>query len=210
MCYSVNTSITSYLIGMISAIAALYTRQYILGMLILCYCQVQLAEAIIWKGIDTDNLTLNRLGTLYAKYTLPAHLMATGLGVWMTTGDVRPLVVGIIFYVGVIGFYLYDRKNDGLSFPPNRECMKRECQTNENRLKWPFRDQWYMIQTAILFIVFFIYLPKRSSILLAGFFSITFVISKMMYTWTASSIWCFLSAVLAPLLVAINYILIKE
>jgi len=188
---------------MCSAIVALYTRQYVLGMLILCYCQIQLAEAIIWRGIDTDNLSLNRYGTRYAKYTLPAHLLAAGVGVWMATGKLVPLLVGIIFYIGVILFYLHDL-NDGLSFPPNR-CMKRECQSNENRLKWPFRDEWYMIQTAILFMVFFIYLPKQSAIVLSVFFAILFIVSKMMYTWTASSIWCFLSAVLSPVLVAINY-----
>ena len=204
MCYSVTTSIVSYTIGIGSAMVALYTRQYVLGMLILCYCQIQLAEAVIWRGIDTDNLSLNRYGTRYAKYTLPAHLLAAGVGVWMATGKQLPLLIGLIFYVGIVGYYQYD-SNDGLSFPPNRDCMKRECQSNENRLKWPFQDKWYMIQTAILFIVFFMYLPRRNAIVLSTFFSITFIISKLMYSWTASSIWCFLSAILAPVLVAINY-----
>ena len=74
MCYSFRTSIFSYTMGISAAIFALSTRQYILGMLILSYCQIQLAEAIIWRGIDTDNKSLNKAGTDYAKYTLPSHL----------------------------------------------------------------------------------------------------------------------------------------
>jgi hypothetical protein len=37
---------------MISGIVALFIEEYVIGMLILSYCQIQLAQAIIWKGID--------------------------------------------------------------------------------------------------------------------------------------------------------------
>ena len=87
---------------MMASIAALSTRQYMLGMLILAYCQIQLAEAIIWRGIDTSQPSLNRLGTLYAKYTLPLHLLFVGLGVVMSYNKYIPLLIGILFYVGVV------------------------------------------------------------------------------------------------------------
>jgi hypothetical protein len=203
MCYSVNTSILSYSIGMMSAIVCLYNRQYIIGMIILCYCQVQLGEALIWRGIDTDNEQLNRLGTLYIKYTLPAHLLAVGMGVWLTNGDYKTMIAGLIFYLGVVGYYKYSESENSknTSFPDNRECMKRECQNNDNRLKWPFPDAWYMIQTAILFIVLFLYLSRVNAIVSCSFFTITYVMSRLMYKWTASSMWCFMSAFLAPILV---------
>ncbi|NDE11875.1 MAG: hypothetical protein EBZ95_15155, partial [Chitinophagia bacterium] len=73
MCYDVKTSIISYSSGMVAAIFALCTRQYILGMLILFYSQMQLAEALIWKGIDTNNKSLNKIGTSYGKYFLASH-----------------------------------------------------------------------------------------------------------------------------------------
>ena len=220
MCFSVTTSIFSYLMGMIAAIAALSTRQYILGMLILAYCQIQLAEAIAWRGIDTSQPSLNRLGTLYAKYTLPLHLLFVGLGVvmmstgtWSNASKYIPLILGIIFYAGVVWFYSRESsikdwvkpEERDMSFPANRACMKRECQNNENRLQWPFHDEWYVIQTLLVYIIFFIYLPRKQSVILCSFFTVTFIISKMMYTWSTSSIWCFLSAILAPVLVGANY-----
>jgi len=199
--------------GMVAAFIALYKKQYIVGMLILSYCQIQLSEAIIWRGIDTSNSTLNKYGTAYAKYTLPSHLFFVGIGVAIMTAkkDFIPLFVGILFYIYVMRFYstkssikTYIKSGEeNLSFPANKSCMTRECQNNENRLQWPFHDEWYILQMILIFIVFFIYLPNKTSLLLSCFFIITFIISKMMYKWSASSIWCFLSAVLAPILVII-------
>ena len=70
MCYSFQTSIFSYCIGMLSSIFAMCTNQITIGFLILFYTQMQLAEALIWKGIDTDNVHLNKIGTAIAKYSL--------------------------------------------------------------------------------------------------------------------------------------------
>ena len=52
MCYSFQASIISYTLGMFSALFALSTNQIIIGFFILAYAQIQIAEAIIWKGID--------------------------------------------------------------------------------------------------------------------------------------------------------------
>jgi UDP-glucose 6-dehydrogenase len=46
----------SYTIGMISAIFAFCTRQYVVGSLILAYTQMQLSELLIWYGIDHKNI----------------------------------------------------------------------------------------------------------------------------------------------------------
>ena len=213
MCYSVKTSLLSYTIGMISGIAALYIREYAVGMLILIYCQVQLAEALIWRGIDTDNIELNRKGTLYAKYTLPAHLLVAGIGFMMIpkTSNISnisknmPFYVGLLFYIGVILYYTYpssikDGKND-LSYPPNLSCIKRECQNNENRLIWPFKDKWYLLQTFLLFFSFLVIFPQYKTFIIIFYFALTYMISKITHQITYSSIWCFISAVLAPILV---------
>lgn len=224
MCYSFKTSIFSYMMGMTAACFALSTRQYILGTLILAYCQIQLAEAMIWRGIDTDDLSLNKKGTFYAKYTLPSHLLFVGIGIAISTyqetkkANLIPLFIGVAFYISVLIYYtsssslkdyIRDDEKD-LSFPSNRACMKRECQNNENRLQWPFDDTYYVLQTIIIYILFFIYLPRESMILLTAFFTSTYIISNVMYTWSTSSIWCFLSAVLAPILVLVNYRMIKK
>jgi uncharacterized membrane protein len=198
--------------GMSAAFYALYTGQYVLGMLILAYCQIQLAEAIIWYGIDHSNHTFNRIGTLYAKYTLPLHLCFVGLGIAMMSGHMGPLVIGGLFYIGVLFFYTMPESikrhiNDGetgMSFPSDRACMRRECQNNENRLQWPFVDTYYVVQTVLIYAVFLMYLPWKSSMVLTAFFTVTYIISRVWYKWSASSIWCFLSAILAPLLVWVS------
>ena len=220
MCYSLKTSIFSYMIGIFASVYALSTRQYILGMLILAYCQIQLSEAIVWRGIDTSNPSLNRIGTLYAKYTLPLHLLFVGVGVVLMSNmsninNIKkwfPLVIGIMFYVGVVWFYSspssikswVSKDEWDMSFPANRACMVRECQNNENRLQWPFVDKWYFYQTILMYIIFIIYLPWKQSAVLCIFFTATFFVSEVMYKWSASSIWCFLSAILAPFLVLTN------
>lgn len=224
MCYSFKTSILSYTIGMSSAFFALYTRQYVLGMLILAYCQIQLAEAMIWYGIDTDNIEMNRKGTNYAKYTLPSHLLFVGMGIGLSTyyqhgtPNLIPLFLGIAFYISVLLYYtspsstknyIYHNEKD-LSFPSNRACMKRECQNNENRLQWPFDDTYYVVQTIIIYILFYKFLPLNSTIVLTVFFTATYLLSHVMYYWSRSSIWCFLSAILAPLIVTSNYYLTRK
>jgi hypothetical protein len=233
MCYSFKTSLISYLIGMISGIVSLFIEEYIVGLLILAYCQIQLAEAIIWKGIDTDNVQLNKIGTIYAKYTLPSHLLAVGIGIMITLiytqnkdnkienniekkNIIIPVIIGLLFYIGVVIFYSFPNSikqnmkdaEEGLSYPSNLSCMKRECQNNENRLQWPFKDEWYILQTIIIFGLFIYYnvyytsyIPYQKSLILALFFGITYIISRLTYYWSSSSIWCFLSAILSPLLV---------
>jgi hypothetical protein len=203
--------------GMAAACLAIYTRQYVLGVFILAYCQVQLGEALIWRGIDTDNLFLNRIGTMLIKYTLPAHLFFLGLGVFMTTKNTVPLLAGIVFFVAVCVYYTFpssiksgvDENEQDVSFPAQRGCMKRECQNNDNRLQWPFKDNYYL-QSFVIVIIFYMFLPIKSFVLLTSFYTLTFVVSKIMFVWSASTMWCFLSAVLAPIVVVMNYYVMRQ
>ena len=84
MCFSFKTSIISYSIGIISSIFAFSTKQYVLGTLILFFCQIQLSEAIIWKGIDNNDIELNKRGTLFGKYALPSHNIGIGIGILLS------------------------------------------------------------------------------------------------------------------------------
>ena len=79
---------------------------------------MQLSEAMIWKGIDTDNISLNKIGTNYGKYSLPTHFFFVGVGYLMTIllikkrklkfYDFIPVTVGLFFYLYVI-FYHYNK-----------------------------------------------------------------------------------------------------
>jgi hypothetical protein len=139
MCYSFNTSVVSYTLGLLSAVFALYSKQYILGFFILFFIQIQLSEAIIWKGIDTDNVRLNKIGTRLGKYLLPSHVIGISIGILISQyynnklgpRDFVPLVVGILFYVWVVSTQ-YNSDDKLESYPQDRNC-KKNCQNSRNR-----------------------------------------------------------------------------
>ena len=81
MCYNLTTSIVSFISVTMSGIIAIYIKQPILGCIMLAYGLMQFSEIIIWKGIDTNNKNLNKIGTSIGKYTLPSHNIALGIGV---------------------------------------------------------------------------------------------------------------------------------
>ena len=213
MCYSFNTSIISYTLGMLSAIVAFYAKEYVLGMLILFYTQMQLSEAMIWRGIDTQDQGLNRAGTTYGKFLLPTHNIAIGLGILLTVilvskrkpilKDWIPLLVGIGFFAFIC--LVYYRKNDypQETYPANGSCSDRSCQNAENRLKWPYPHFWYIFSFTIslIFLIFYIE-PMKVKIFLGVIFSALFIASSLIFPKTVGSVWCFSTAVMAPVIVA--------
>lgn len=211
MCYSVKTSLVAYTLGILSFIFALYTKQYILGFLILFYCQIQLGEAIIWYGIDTDNIGLNKFGTSFLKYMLATHIIGIGIGVYIATKDIRVLIFGIICFIAVIIYYkLTDNKDLDTTYPANR-TLEKVCQSSSNRLKWPFSQGWYFFYYIIGIILILLYIPELySKIFIIGFFSIIYLLSFIYFKQTTSSIWCMLSAIAAPILVIGNYFILKK
>lgn len=216
MCYSVKTSIISYSLGMAAAVAAFLTKQYILGMLILFYVQMQLSEAMIWRGLDTNNQELNRVGTSYGKYLLATHNIAIGLGILIAIymenkklqpRDFIPLLIGIVFFIAILIVYATTTYED-VTYPANRSCFDKSCQNNGNRLQWPFPHSWYGLSFIISLIFMIIYIkPISSKIFIGSLFTITFLLSGIVYPASVGSVWCFVSAILAPLLVIINYYL---
>jgi len=218
MCYSFNTSIMSYTLGMISGIVALFTNQIVLGILILCYTQMQLSEALIWKGIDTNNINLNKKGTKYGKYLLATHNIAIGLGIIIAIliqkqklkwTDYLPLIVGVLFFIFVVTFYYYKKDYLDITYPINN-CSDKSCQNAENRLKWPYPHGWYIFSYIISLIILLFYInPNKSKIFLASVFTITLLVSMFVYPKSTGSVWCFSTSWLAPIIVLINYFLVN-
>lgn len=214
MCYSFKTSILSYTLAIISVVYAFYTRQPVLGMLILFYSQMQLSEAFIWKGIDDNNIGLNKFGTSLGKYSLPTHNIAIGIGIIiyivlykkekLNIKDCIPLLTGILFYLYVVLFW-YNIQNNPITKPSNPFCKDKSCQNNDNRLVWPYRQEWYIISFFISIILSFIYIkPFKSAMFINSVFLITFMLSFYISKKGSSSVWCFSAAILAPLLVFVN------
>jgi hypothetical protein len=216
MCYSYRTSIISYTFGMLSALFALCTKQIILGLFILCYCQMQLSEAIIWKGIDEKKTELNKKGTIYGKYLLATHNIAIGLGILIVSkkyslSSILPLLISILFFLFITLYYYQNNQNyQNLTYPHDLSCNDKNCQNNNNRLQWPYPHEWYFYSFIISLIFCMIYInPLSSKLFLSSLFSITFIISLFYDSKKVGSIWCFSTAILSPIIVIINYYLIN-
>ena len=221
MCYSFKTSVLSYMLGMISGIFAILTKQIVLGILILTYSQMQFAEMMIWYGIDTNDKNLNRFGTSYGKYLLATHNIAIGIGILLyihcikkeklELKDFVPLIVGILFFIFILVYYYLPNDYEHLTYPLDKSCVDVDrCQNPNNRLKWPWPHGWYIYGYIISLIFMFFYIrPVNSMIWLFAMFTSTFVYMIVFNTKVVGSLWCFSTAILAPILVIVNYFLIK-
>lgn len=222
MCYNFKTSLLSYSIGIISVIFAIMTRQFAVGLLILAYCQIQLSELLIWHGIDTNNEDLNRLGTSYGKYLLATHNIAFSVGIILSIifiskknlklTDFIPLVISILFFMYVI-FFIYLPKNyPDITLPLDPNCNdKDKCQNPDNRLEWKYPTIWYLFSYVICMLIVIGYIkPINSKICITAFFTLTLIFSAILKPKNVGTIWCFSSAILAPVLVTVNYYLIKN
>ena len=220
MCYNFRTSIIAYTLGISSAIFAFATRQIVLGMLILFYAQMQLSEAMIWRGIDTDDTDLNKKGTTYGKYLLATHNIGIGIGIILAILFVNrskispkqfiPLLAGILFFAYVVIFEYLPKKYADVTFPHDRVCEKN-CQSPENRLKWPYPHRWYLASYLISLVIMLLWVkPMSSKILFVIFFSVTFGLTAFVNPNTVGSVWCFSTSFLAPLVLVINYFLTRN
>jgi len=223
MCYSFRTSLISYSLGIISGIFALCTRQIVLGTLILAYSQMQLAELMIWKGIDDNNISLNKTGTSFGKYLLATHNIAIGLGIIVSLIviskkkvnfiDFLPLIIGIVFFLFIVFYYYLPKKYPDITLPLDPKCIdtSNKCQNPNNRLKWPWPHGWYLMSYLISVILMIVYIkPVYTKIWLAFIFSASFAFMAIFRPTVVGSLWCFSTAILAPLIVIINYFLIKD
>lgn len=223
MCYSFKTSLISYSLGIISGIFALFTRQIALGLLILTYSQMQFAELLIWHGIDTNNDNLNKLGTSYGKYLLATHNIAIGLGIILSIifvskqklklTDFIPLIIGIVFFMWVIFFYYLPKNYPDITLPLDPNCKDNtdRCQNPNNRLKWSWPHGWYLIGYILSFIFLLIYIkPSNSKIWIASVFTLTLICTFIFNPKVIGSVWCFSTAIIAPILVFVNFLLIKN
>lgn len=220
MCYNFKTSIISFSIGLISAILAFLWKMPIIGTLILFYCQMQLAEAIIWRGIDTNNTNLNKIGTSYAKYSLPSHNIGISLGIllsiiWIQKKKLKinsfiPLFISILFYLVVLYIYKNDSNKDSETFPANK-CTTRDCGNPTNRLNWKFPHRWYIFSVIISFVFIFVYAnPLSCKLFISGMLLLTFLLSSLIYPNQVGSVWCFAAAITAPIIVIGCYLLSRK
>ena len=210
MCFSLTASIVSFMSAIISGLIAIYYKHYIFGMLILCYGQVQLSELIIWLSIHKDDINLNEIGTNYGKYLLPAHNIAIGLGIYMHTKNMLPLIIGLIFYISILVVYYFTTRNT-ITKPG---CIENQnCYKYAGKLQWPYEHRWYLISFIISLFLFFYYIKPfyPVSLFISSFFIITWTVIWILNKNDAyGSYWCYTSAMLTPIIVLINILLTSK
>jgi len=223
MCYSARTSLISYSLGIISGIFALCTRQWILAFLIFGFVQMQLAELLIWKGIDDNNEKLNKKGTAFGKYLLATHNIAIGLGLIFSIlyiskkklkiTDFIPLIVGIIFFIFVVVYKYLPNNYPDITLPLDPTCKDKtsRCQNPDNRLLWPWPHNWYIYSYIISLTILVLFVkPLNSKILLGIAFTSTFILTCIIQPKVIGSIWCNVAAIMCPILVCLNFLIIKN
>jgi len=212
MCFSFPTALASYLLALSAGIFALVTRQVVLGCLIFSYAQMQLSELLIWKGIDTNNTKLNRIGTSFGKYLLATHVFAIGLGIILSIvfiskkklkfTDFIPLVIGIIFFLFITVYYYLPGGYSNETHPA-KNCKREEgCKSGDNRLLWPYPHRWYLMSYILSMIIVLIWIkPNMSKLVFFLIFTLTFVGTYVIYPKTVGSVWCWLASFISPLIV---------
>ena len=117
------------------------------------------------------------------------------------------MIVGIIFY-GVVLIIYNNSSYPSITKP--RDSDLPQC--SSNRLQWPYPHDWYIYSFIISIIILVIYInPVKIQIFLTLSFLLTLIVTYMFFnSKTVGSVWCFSSAVLAPVIALVGYILIKD
>ena len=186
----------------------------------LTYGLMQLSEVIIWRGVNTNNNSLNRVGTTIGKYTLPAHNMAIGVGVLVAYWASRdkpiywiPLTVGILFYIGVMINYATEKdSNNGITKACKYPEDKDQCTKDSARLEWPYPHSWYSLSMIISLILVIGYVrPLPRAIVMVLFFVATFIGTALLgKRQVLGSYWCWAAAALAPIMLITASLMMKK
>ena len=221
MCFSFRTAILSYILALSSAVFAFATRQIIVGCLIMAYAQMQLSEILIWRGIDTNNTKMNRTGTSIGKYLLAIHPFAIGLGIILSIlfiskrnlipTDFIPIFLGIFFFIFIVVYYYLPGDYPNETYPLKKCKRDEKCKSADNRLKWPYPHEWYLFSYILTLIIVFIWIkPVQSKVVLLFIFTLTFILTYIIYPKTTGSVWCWSTSFIAPVIVLIGWVVIRK
>lgn len=123
------------------------------------------------------------------------------------------MIASFLFLLIVVAFIYCPQNSPKKTYQLNPECATKtnKCQNPFNRLNWTFPQSWYIFSIIFSIILSIIYIkPEKSKYFLIGIFLFTNLLSHIFFNPTASSIWCFMAAILSPIIVGINYYLIRD
>lgn len=201
MCWSLQASLVTWVIGLVTGIVLLCRRlpnDIILGLLILTYSSMQLWEAMMWY--DQKCGKINEFGTKLAYIALWSHVLAIGIGLYIEQKAILPLLIGASLLI--YGIY---------SAPKTWLCTKPG---KNGHLAWGFDASFYMIVFGIAIIFCLMYLRPLSH---AGIISFLFLFSFALSYWygysaengagksVIGSFWCWVCAAFAVVFLLLPY-----
>lgn len=195
MCWSIEASIATWIIGIVTGIYLLSRRlknDIVMGILVLTYSSMQLWESFMWY--DQKCGEINKLGTQLAYFALWSHVLAISIGLYFEYGAITPIAIGL----GLLGYAILERpKTWGCSKPRNG---------NKN-LVWGFNPQFYMVVFSIAIALCLYYIrPMKTSIAVSSLFIASFLFS-LAYNWkseTTGSFWCWICAAFCFVFIYVN------
>ena len=207
MCYDAKTSALAATIGILSAVVAFNLKEWVIGSLSLVYSLMQVSEFLIWRGLDTKSIDLNRKGTWFAATTLRIHAVVVLLVLlavsWkrLEAQPTRRFALIILLVIALFGWWK-TTSNASASLTTDPGCAKG-C-----RLNWKF-EGGYPLQILIIGVAILIGAPRLivpmliffgGSILMA--LMLSNVNPKATFKTTVSTVWCIFTAIFSPIFVA--------
>lgn len=184
MCWSIEASIITWIIGLVSGIYLLvrkHKNDVVMGLLILTYSSMQLWESLMWY--DQKCGTVNKIGTDLAYFALWSHVLAIAIGLYLEYDAIIPMFIGL----GLLGYAVLTKPVMGCSKPQN----------GSRHLVWGFNPSFYTAVFTIAIILCLAYIrPLPLAYLISGLFVSTFLLS-LAYGWdsnTTGSFWCWICA----------------
>jgi len=184
MCQTFEISLISFIIG-ICVSQTLYKRNKpydkTLALLISFYSFMQLFEAMMWYSLKTNNLELNLKATKYAYIILWTHVFALGLGIYLETKEVFPMLVGAV----VLSY--------GLSKMPIF-TKSQPTSTSNGHLVWGFNPSFYTLIFGLAIAIILRYTNLKYTKVALLFYILTFIFAYKTNEEAIGSYWCWIAA----------------
>ena len=211
MCWNKEVSFGSYFIIVIVGYL-LFKRNLnndrFLSLFILSYGGMQLLEGIIWVGIEQNNVSINKFGSILACLLLYLHPIALCIGIYydkyyknILDSKIVKIFVGVALLIILIPIYKIIKTL--LSKKPEYTLMSYADKVNKH-LVWDFPGNYYFVVVIyLLLFVLFITYPKNKkfSLLVSSYYFIPPIIIGYLYGIHKYSVfgsyWCWVSALFA-------------
>lgn len=197
MCYSEESSLTSFIIGGTASLYLLFfakdnTNRHV-GLFLFSVCLMQLLEYFMWK--DQKCGLMNDIASRSVMLILSLQLYSIFLGAYIYNTSIIPKNILKIILIVLTPIFVYYGSND--YFDKNKKwCTKPN---EDNSLQWANHNNPKYL-TYIYYLVFLIFpflLKKMEKGILILLFGIaTFMYTRYENTNTSNSRWCYFSSYL--------------